>query len=63
MDGRTEKESRKILLAYYTESRELEIIEANPHDKIDKYLISDKSIRLDISQAKDLYSLLKDVFN
>lgn len=61
MDVGMEKDKKEIILAYYTECREIEIIEAKPHDNIDKYLISDKSIRLDIFQANKLYLFLKNV--
>ncbi|RAP75016.1 hypothetical protein [Paenibacillus montanisoli] len=63
MSNDLENDKRKIILTYHTGTEEIEIIETKPHHDIDKYLVPDKSIRLDTSQAKNLYLFLKNVFS
>lgn len=59
MESRREKDGRKVIFVYPQESREIEIIEAKPHETVEDYFIADKSIRMDVMRVKELYALLR----
>ncbi|QHW34770.1 hypothetical protein GZH47_30890 [Paenibacillus rhizovicinus] len=63
MQADRELKKKEIILLYHPESTEIEIVEAIAHADMDNRLVADKSIHLDIQQAKKLYLFLHNLFN